>query len=115
MPSKEEIDEDYVYAPVSQLEDNRLSLLDKQVYLYLCIIEQLDGGCKSIEEIVKDIKEHPDKNREILNQYLQETGQTIETITDEEWDSLSTVKVKDEDIKASLNKLLELGYIEKEE
>lgn len=114
MPTKEEIETGILYIPQSYLEDERLNYLDNEIYVSLCVKEQLDDSqYKNIDEIIAEIKTHPDKNEEILEEFFQVTGKTIETITDEEFDNLPKVPLTIQDVKESLNKLEQLGYIEK--
>lgn len=115
MPTKEELEPGYVCMPRLYLDDKRLCHLDRQVYTCLYIKEQIFGGFKGIEDIIEDIKTHPDKDEKILDDYLKRTGKTIDVMTDEEWDSLPEVELTAQEVKESLDKLLKFGYIEKEE
>lgn len=110
MPSKEETEPGIMYLPQTHLEDKRFNFLDKQVYLNLCIKEQLDTKrYKNIDEIVKDIKTHPDRDEEILNKYLEKTNKTIDEMTNSEWNNLSKFRLTYEDVENSLNRLNKLG------
>lgn len=115
MPTKQELEPGYIYIPKVYLGDKRLSYLDKQVYACLYIQEQICGGCRGIDDIIKDIKTHPDKDEKILDDYLKKTGKTIEIMTDEEWDNLPEIELTVQDVMESLDKLVSLRYIEKEE
>lgn len=113
MPSIEERDPKHLYAPQEHLYDARLSDLDNSVYIYLCVKEQIyKEKYKSIQQIVEDIKVHPDKYSKALYKYLKQTGMKINELTDKEWKMIPVIPVTYEDIKESLIKLAKLGYIE---
>jgi len=114
MPNEGEKESGFLYIPKSHQHDNRLTHLDKTLYMSLCIKEQIDDNRQfnSIGEIIKDIKTHPDKDEEILKNFFQQTGKDLDTITDAEFDSLPRVPLTYKDVKKSLRKLVKLGYIE---
>ncbi len=112
MPSEEEVEQGIMYVPQSHIRDTRLIYLDRQIYLYLCVKEQLDKKkYQSIEEIIEDIKTNPDDDEMALDDYLERTGKSIDDMTVADWESLPVSILTYEDVEKSLNRLNKFGYI----
>lgn len=114
MPSLEERIPGIIYLPKTYTKDKRLTYLDREVYIALYIYAQLkpDVNC-DVDRLLSEIKTHPDKDDEILNNYLKENGKTFDELTDTEFDAIPTIPLTKEDIENSLKRLEEFGYIKK--
>lgn len=113
MPLKEERDKNALYIPQSFKDDDRLNYLDRDIYLSLCMKEQVDKGrpFKNITAIVKDIRINPDESEKIFQDYLKKTGKSFNDISDEEIENFPNVPLTIKDVKDSLERLTQFGYI----
>lgn len=115
MPLKEEREKNALYIPLPQFfkDDDRLNYLDRDIYLSLCMKEQLDNGrlFKNITAIVKDIRINPDESEKIFQDYLKKTGKSFNDISDEEIENFPNVPLTIKDVKDSLERLTQFGYI----
>lgn len=116
MPLLEERESGAVYIPQGHIKDDRLNFLDRTVYLSLCMEEQMgEAGPYGVDELVKEIKTHPDRDEDILQAFLKRTGKTIDTISDKEFKKLPSVPLTVQDVEESLKRLEGFGYIKKVE
>lgn len=115
MPLPKERDPEALYMPQSYIKDERLNYLDSTVYISLIMAAQFEAGSYGVDELVKEIKTHPDRDEEIFLAFLKKTGKTLETVTDKELKRLPSIPLTIQDVEESLKRLEKYGFIRKED